>query len=81
MNLSADDLKALNEELLPARPPEGAFTSAQYAEASGITPQMANALLQARKDQIVGGKVLRGGQFPTGNGKRPWHWWLEDVVE
>jgi len=57
----------------PKTPPEGAFSLAQFAAATGLDRQNAQRKLQAR---VTTGELC-GDKFPTSGHPRWWYWFPE----
>ena len=61
----------------PKMPPEGAFSLAQFAAATGLDRQNAQRKLQAR---LKAGELC-GDKFPTSGHPRWWYWFTDAIYE
>jgi len=76
MKLTADDLRALHEELTPPTPPDGYFTASDYGAANAIHPISANSQLRKAIGAKFGNGILHGDTFKI-SGKQTWCFWIE----
>ena len=77
MNLSADDLRALHEELSPPAPPDGAFGAGEYGKANNIHATTALHILRKAIGTKFGKGKLQGGQFRLDGHEGRWRFWVE----